>query len=130
MNARTLVVLLVLLLAAPHASFCAQLLQGGVSEARRLPLPDWQRGILPTLTPGRPWSDSLLPRSFTQELWVKIPHWLAGVWQTTGQSNDYAVVNGQFAYEGTTNVSASQTYGEQVDRNVYCILTWCIFAYV
>jgi hypothetical protein len=116
------ILLLLLLLGTPllgnltAAPAFGTLLQGNVTEERRLPLPDWQRDILPTLTPGQPWDDTKLPRSFTEELWVKIPNWLAGVWQTTGPSNNYAVVNGQLAYEGTSSVSASQTYGEQVDR--------------
>jgi hypothetical protein len=114
---------IVLLLALPivtmgsPAAFCSPLLQGNVTEERRLPLPNWQRDILPTLAPGKAWDDSMLPKSFTEALWVKIPNWLAGVWQTSGQSNNYAVVNGQLAYQGTTNVNATQTYGEQVDRS-------------
>jgi hypothetical protein len=65
-------------------------LEGGIDESwtpgDRLPLAEWKNTIAPRLQQGTKWSDNLLPQQNTEIIWMPIPGWLAGKWQTENAS--------------------------------------------
>jgi hypothetical protein len=95
-------------------------LEGGVEDTwmppNRLPLNLWKDKINPKLQPGLKWTDSLLPEQYTEDFWMPIPAWLAGVWH----SENASFIGGAGKRIGETSAYLSRhddSFGYQRDKS-------------
>jgi hypothetical protein len=95
-------------------------LEGGVEDTwvppNRLPLNEWKNSVSPKLTPGVKWTDTLLPQQYTEDFWLAIPAWLAGVWHTEKAS--FIGGSGRAIGESSAYLSRhDDSFGYQRDKN-------------
>jgi hypothetical protein len=95
-------------------------LEGGIEAVwvppNRLPLNEWKEKISPKLQPGVKWVDSLLPQPYTEDFWMPIPTWLAGVWHSETASFTGGV--GKRFGESSSYLSRhDDVFGYQQDKN-------------
>jgi HSP20 family molecular chaperone IbpA len=95
-------------------------LEGGVEDTwvppNRLPLNQWKDSVSPKLQPGLKWTDTLLPQPYTEDFWLPIPSWLAGVWHTEQAS--FIGGSGKRFGESSPYLSRhDDSFGYQRDKN-------------
>ena len=91
------------LIAGPAAR--ADTLKGSASQD------DWRDTVLPTLEPGQPFGEDMLPKRFPT-IWLQVPDWQAGVWRSLTQTK---IVDG--IAEAPIMSSEIIRMGSQVDKN-------------
>jgi len=95
-------------------------LQGGVEDIwvppNRLAINQWKESVSPKLQPGVKWVDTLLPEQYTEDFWMPIPTWLAGLWHSENASFTGGVGK-RFGESGSYLSRHDDIFGYQQDKN-------------